>query len=128
METQAAGDGLAASLKAFGTTLLDMVGTRAELALVELREEGERRKRMFLLALACTFFLALGLMFAGVLVVAVFWDSHRLPAIAGVMLVYLAVALAAGVRLATMMRETPPPFDETLRGLAADRDLLRAGT
>ena len=127
MDAQAAADGLAGSLKSVGATLLDMVGTRAQLALVEMREEGERRKRMFFLALAGASFLAMALLFAGGFVVALFWDSHPLGAIAGVTLAYLAVAAVALARLVVMVRTGAPPFDETLRELAADRELLRGG-
>ena len=117
MEGPAAGEGVAASLKSIGATLLDMAGTRAELALVEFREEGERRKRMLFLAAGAASFLAMALLFAGAFVVALFWDSHRLLAIAG----------AAAMRLSTMARTSSPPFEATLRTLAADRDLLKPG-
>ncbi|HZZ94327.1 MAG TPA: phage holin family protein [Usitatibacter sp.] len=127
MEGQAAGEGLAGALRNVGATLVDMVGTRVELALVELREEAERRKRMLLLALAGAFFLALALVFAGAFVVAAFWDTHRLAAIAGVTLAYLVVALGAFIRLAGMLRDAPQPFQETLGALKSDRELLREG-
>lgn len=127
MQGPAAAEGVAAALKSIGATLLDMAGTRAELALVEFREESERRKRMLFLALAAASFLAMALLFAGLLVVALFWDSHREAAITGVTLVYLAIAAAAAARLSTMARASPPPFEATLRTLAADRDLLKPG-
>jgi len=127
MEGPAAGEGVAASLKSIGATLLNMAGTRAELALVEFREEGERRKRMLLLAAGAASFLAMALLFAGAFVVALFWDSHRLLAIAAVTLAYLAIAGAAAMRLSAMARTSPPPFEATLRTFAADRDLLKPG-
>lgn len=125
MEGPAAAEGVTASLKAIGATLLDMAGTRAELALVEFREASERRKRMLLLAFAAASFLAMALLFAGAFVVALFWDSHRLVAIAAVTLAYLAVAALAAARLAAIARASPPPFEATLRTLAADRELLK---
>lgn len=127
MEGPAAAEGVAASLKSIGATLLDMAGTRAELALVEFREEGERRKRMLFLAFAAASFLAMALLFAGVFVVVLFWDSHRLVAIAGVTFAYLGVGAIAVARLSAMVRSSPPPFEATLRTLTADRDLLKPG-
>lgn len=124
MEPPAA-EGPVASLRALAATLLDMAGTRAELALVELREEGERRKEMLALALAGAVFLALALALAGVFVVILFWDTHRLAAAGGVTLFYAAAAAAAFARLAVRHREGPEPFEATLRELRADRDLLR---
>jgi uncharacterized membrane protein YqjE len=119
------GSGPVASLRALGATLLELIGTRAELALVELREEGERRSRMLALALAGTLFLGLGLLLAALFVVALFWDTHRLAAIGGVTLLYLGIAALAFAILRAKLRASPPPFEATLRELAADRELLR---
>lgn len=119
-----AGAGPLASLRALGATLLDVVGTRAELAVVELREEGERRSRMLVLALAAGLFLALGLLLAALFVVTVYWDTHRLAALGAVTVLYLAIAAVAFLRLREMLRTSPKPFEATLRELAADRKLF----
>jgi uncharacterized membrane protein YqjE len=117
--------GLVATLRGIAASVLDMVGTRAELALVELREEGERRKRMLFLVIAAAFFFGLAFVFAGAFIVVAFWDTHRLLALGGVTLAYLVAAALCALRLRTLVRASPPPFDETLRALAADRELLR---
>lgn len=114
-----------ASLRALGATLLDAIGTRAELAVVEMREQGERRTRWLVLAAVAGVFLALGLLLAALFVVALFWDTHRLAALGGVTLVYFGIAAVAFVRLRDELRASPPPFEATLRELAADRELLR---
>ena len=113
------------SLRALGATLAEAVETRIELALVELREEGERRKQMLVLAVTGGLFLAMGLLIAAFLVVVVFWDTHRLAAIAGVTLLYLGIAAAAFLRLREKVRSAPAPFEATLRELAADREMLK---
>lgn len=125
MEEAPQGRGLFASARALGATLLEIVGTRAELALLELREEGERRKVIVAWLAAAGFCLALGIVFASVLVIACFWDTHRLAAIGGVSLFYLAAAAVAYAQASARMREAPPPFEATLRELAADREALR---
>ncbi len=117
--------GLLASLHALGQTLVGIVGTRAELAVLELREEGERKKEMLVLALVASLFLALGLLLAAFLVVVVFWDTHRLAAISAVTALYLGVAFLAYLRLRAQSLASPAPFEATLRELAADRDALR---
>jgi uncharacterized membrane protein YqjE len=119
------GPGPIPSLRALGATLLELVGTRGELALVELREEGERRKEMLGLALAGALFLGLGLLLAALFVVAVFWETYRLAAIGAVTFLYLGIAAAAFARLREKLRASPPAFEATLRELAADRELLR---
>jgi uncharacterized membrane protein YqjE len=117
--------GLVSSLRALGATLADLVGTRAELALVELGEMAERRKRALVLAIVGGVFLAMGLLLAALFVVALFWDTHRLAAIAGVTLLYLVIGLGALLRLRALEEASPPPFEATLRELSLDREMLR---
>jgi len=112
------------SLRALGATLVDAVETRLELAIVELREEGERRKSMLVLAVTGALFASMGLMLVAFLVVVLFWDTHRLAAIGGVTLLYLGIAAVAFWRLREAARSSPPPFEATMRELAADRDML----
>lgn len=128
MDTQAepaAPLGAAASLSALGATLAETLAARLELALVELREEGERRKAQLALAAIAGFFLALALLLATLFAVVVFWESHRLAAIAGMAAIDVAIAAAAFLRLRHLVAAAPPPFEATLAELAADRDLLR---
>jgi uncharacterized membrane protein YqjE len=91
---------------------------------VELREQGERRKDELALAVAGGVFLALALLLAALFVVALFWDTHRLAALGAVTLLYLGIAAFAFARLREELRSSPPPFEATLRELAADRELL----
>ncbi len=125
MDEREAPPGALASLRALGATLLDSAATRIELALVELREEGERRKALLLLAVAGGVFLGMGLLLAAFLVVILFWDTHRLAAITAMTLLYLGIGAAAFWRMRTNARAAPPAFEATLRELAADRDMLR---
>jgi uncharacterized membrane protein YqjE len=114
-----------ASLRALAATLYDAAGTRVELALVELREQGERRRELLVLAFVGGVFLAMGLLLAAFFVVVLFWDTYRIAAIAGVTLLYLGVGAAALLRMRAKARAMPPPFEATLRELAADREMLR---
>lgn len=125
MEGAAQGRGLLASARALAATLLEVAGTRAELALIELKEEGARRKVIAAWIAVAAFCLALGILFASVFVIAWFWDTHRLAAIGGVSLFHFGVAAAAFAHVSARMRASPAPFEATLRELAADRDALR---
>lgn len=126
MENEGA-HGTFASLRALGATFLEAAGTRAELALLELREEGERRKMLLALALAGALFLGMALLLAAFFVVVLFWDTHRLAAIGGVTLLYAGIGIGAFLRLRSLARSMPRPFEATLRELASDRDMLRGG-
>ncbi len=112
------------SLRALAATVMELVAARVELAVLELREEGERRKESIALAGAAAVCLALAILMATLFVVALFWDTHRLAAIAGMAILYLAIAAAAYARMRRKMALAPPPFEATLREFAADRDLL----
>ena len=120
-----AAPGVGASLRSLGYSLLEAIGTRAELALTELREEGERRAGMIALALVAALFAALTLLLAALFVVVLFWDTHRLAALGGVTLLYAGIAAVAVAVLRAWSRAAPAPFEATLRELAADRELLR---
>ena len=117
--------GLLESLRALAATFLDAAATRFELAITELREQGERRKALLVLAAIAGVFFMLGLLLAALFVVVLFWDTHRLAALGGVTLVYLGIGVGALLKMRAQARETPPPFEATLRELAADRDMLR---
>jgi uncharacterized membrane protein YqjE len=116
--------GPASALRSLGATLTEIVAARVELAVVELREEGERRKSMLVLAATAGAFLGLALLLATLFVLAVYWDTHRLAAIGGMTLLYLAVGVGAIARMRFLAAAAPPPFEATLRELAADRELL----
>ncbi len=114
------------SLRSLGATFLALIGTRAELLVVELREEWERRKRMLVLAGVAAVFLALGLLLAAFFVVVVFWETQRLTATAAVTLLYLAIGVGALLRLKEKARASPPPFEATLAEFAKDLEMLKA--
>ena len=115
------------SLRGLGATFVAMLRTRAELAVVELRQEGERRKQMLVLACAAAVFLTLAAGLFAFFVVLLFWDSHRLLAAGGVTVLYMAIGLYAIARLRRAARESPPPFEATLAELAKDVEALRGG-
>ena len=113
-----------ASVRRLAATLLGLARTRAQLAIVELREEGARRKDQLVMALAAALFLALALLCASLLVVVFFWDTHRIAALAAVTAAYAGIgawALAAFVR---MDAAAPQPFAATLAELDRDREML----
>lgn len=114
------------SVRALGATLMELVAARAELAMVELREQVERRKEIVALAAVAGVLFALALLLATLFVLALFWDTHRLAAIAGLAMLYFAIAAAVFGRMRAKIALAPPPFEATLREFAADRDLLDA--
>jgi uncharacterized membrane protein YqjE len=109
----ATGPGLIDSMRALAATMLQMAGTRAELALVELREEAERRLATVALQAAAAVFLAFGILLATLFVVVYFWDTHRLAAIAAMSLLYFAAAFVVLAVARSKRDSAPPPFEST---------------
>jgi uncharacterized membrane protein YqjE len=124
-EPGAPSPGAFGSLRRLAATLADAVGTRAELAFVEFREEAERRKSLLVLGVIGGVFLAMGLLLLAFFVVVAFWDTYRLQAIGCVTLLYLAIGVGTILRLRSRAQAAPPPFAATIEVLAADRETLR---
>jgi uncharacterized membrane protein YqjE len=115
------------SVQALAASVLALVRTRIELAVVELREETERRKQMAVLAMVAGVFLALAALLFACSIVVVFWDTHRVAAAVGVTAAYLAIGVGALATLRRRRDELPPPFEATLAELAQDVEALRGG-
>jgi uncharacterized membrane protein YqjE len=113
------------SVRTLGSTLVALLRVRVELIAIELKEEAERRKRLAMRALVAVLFLACGLLFAAFFVVAFFWDTYRLAAIAGVTLVYLGVGAWAILSCRSILSAGPPAFAATLQEFENDLDMLQ---
>ncbi len=103
--------------------LLEGGEMRLRLAVLELEEERARLFDLLLLAGLSLALAALGLAFVGVFVVAAFWETHRLAAIAAVATVFLLGAAFAAWRLRRLARRRSL-LRATLEQLATDRQLL----
>jgi len=112
--------GLRHALARAGASLLGLVRTRLELASVEYLEARERTvSQLFLTAVAVISF-AFALLMASALVVVLFWDTHRIAALAAVTLVYVAIGAGAWWRLKVDARCASTPFEATLAELERD--------
>jgi uncharacterized membrane protein YqjE len=121
----APGNGLPGSLRALGMTFLALACARAELISVELQEEKARARQRLILGTIAALFLAIGLLLAALLVVVLFWDSHRTLAASGVALLYIGIGGWALFRLQQIASNSPPPFSATMNEFANDLRLLR---
>ncbi len=116
--------GLRQALARAGAAAVELLHTRVDLAGLEFAEERERAKLQFLLAGVAAMFLAFAVLCASALVVVVFWDTHRVAAIAAVTALHLVIGVLALLRLRAHQRTTPRPFAATLAELERDRQWL----
>lgn len=113
--------GLLASVRTLLGTLLGIIQTRLEILVTEIEEERLRLTRMLLYGFLVLFFLGMSILLLTTLLVAAFWDSHRLMAIAGVAALYLCVALVCGLCLRRQAKHKPRLFAASLAELGKDR-------
>ncbi len=113
--------GAAADLAA---ALLGLGQTRLELAAVEFEEARARTTQNLALVMVAALCFAFALLAASLLVVVLFWETHRIPALCGVTVVYALVALLAVWRLAERKKTHAPAFAATIAELERDRAWL----
>lgn len=121
----AAGGGPADAARSLASSLLALAETRFELMALELHEEAERRKRMLVLALAAAVFFVMTLLMVSLLVVALFWETHRIPAIVGITMAYFAIGIGAILRIRRILAESPPPFSASIAEFRKDLAMLQ---
>lgn len=106
-------------------TLASALQTRLELATTELEEQWESGKQLLLFAVLFVYFLTVGLLLSTFVVLAILPETYRVYALGGFALLYLILALLAGVVLRRKSRSRAKPFLATLSELGKDIDLLR---
>lgn len=81
-------------------TLIAILQTRVELLAVEVEEEALRYFFYLLLALAAMFCLGVAVLLTILLVVVIYWDTHRIP----VLLALIGVFALAGIGIVLGVR------------------------
>ncbi len=118
--------GLLGAARAALAGLIEIGHTRLQLAATELEEERLRITQLLVYACAALFFLGLGLVFAALLLVLLFWESSRVLVLAVEAALFLGVG--AGLCVAWRRKATTKPklLATTLAELQRDRDALNS--
>ena len=119
-----AGSHLLASAKTFVATLIAIIGTRLEIAAGELEEERLRLTGIMAYAALAFLFAQLGLIFLSLLVVAAFWDEHRIAALSVIVVIYILLTVLAGAQLRKRLSEKSRLFSTTVDELRKDEERL----
>ena len=109
-------------------TSLSIVHTRLELASVEIEEELGRFFSLLLWSLVALFCACFGLVLLAVLLIAVFWDSHRIAVVASLITFFFASSIGLGFWLRDQFGKKPRLFAFTLAELQQDCAALRGTT
>jgi uncharacterized membrane protein YqjE len=116
--------GLLESLKALAATLVAIAHTRLDLLASDLEEERTHLLSLLVLALVGLFFLGIGVVLAAMLLVAAFWDTHRLLVLGLLAGAFLAAGIAAWVIAMRKARSKPKLFAASMSELLKDRQQL----
>ncbi|WP_095078693.1 phage holin family protein [Pseudomonas sp. Irchel s3h17] len=112
------------SSRRLGAAFLGLLHSHVELFGIELQEQKARTVSLLLFAGLALVFALLLLVGLSALVLIVFWDTYRLPAIVGLCVFYALAALFCGMRLKAAVYDESSPFHATLEELNNDRERL----
>jgi len=107
------------------STLVDMLGTRLELAAVEFQEDARRLLGHVALTLLAAFLLAAAFMLGALFVILLFWDTYPLQATAGMAILFVLVAVLMLLKVRSALNAQPPLLSATLAELRKDVDYVR---
>lgn len=105
-------------------TLVTLAHTRLELVTVELEQEVQRLTGVLLWAIVGIFCGGLAVLMLALTIVIAFWDGHRLLAAGLVTLLFVAVAVGAGLVVRHRLRTRPRLLSATIAELKQDARAL----
>ena len=126
MAEHGASGSIVESARRLGTTVLDIAETRLRLLSIDLQEAGQRFVWLVFWTMIGVFFFALGVLLVALLIVVIFWDSHRLTALALGGGLFLLASFSIAAVIVRLVRQQRNPFAATLGELAKDRNTLQA--
>ena len=123
-EIGASETGASSSSRRLGAAVLWLLHSHAELFGIELQEQKARTVSLLLFAGLALVFALLLLVGLSTLVLILFWDTYRLPAIISLCVFYTLACVFCGIRLRAAIFDESSPFHGTLEELANDRERL----
>jgi len=112
------------SLSNLLATFVAIAHTRLDLLTTELQEEMHRIAELLMWSLVALLSAGIGLFLAALVVIFLFWDTHRLLASIAVTAFFFLLALGAALTLRAKVRNRPKLLENTLAELAKDREQL----
>jgi uncharacterized membrane protein YqjE len=114
------------SIARLAATFVAIAHTRLELLTTELQQEMYRVAEIMVWTVIALLAAAIGLFMVALVIVFVFWDTHRVLASVIVTSVFFVIAVFALVVLRAKLRNKPPLLEGTLAELATDATNLKA--
>jgi uncharacterized membrane protein YqjE len=105
----------------FVDAALHMLRLRLELAAVEVELEAAQLSKVLVMSFAALLFLSIAAVFAGLAVVAGFWDTHPIAALCAVTLFFVSISALLAVSVNRTLRNKPRFMSATIGELKADQ-------
>jgi uncharacterized membrane protein YqjE len=118
--------GLLEALGDLAATLVAMAHTRLDLLSTDLEEDRDHLLSLTMTSLGAIFFLGIGVVLSALLLVVLFWDTHRILILSLLAGAFLAAGLWAGNRAKRLARTKPRLFASSLSELFKDQKQLVA--
>jgi uncharacterized membrane protein YqjE len=116
--------GLFASIAQLLATAVGIAQTRLELLSTELQEEIHRVAEIMVYSAIALLSAGVGLFLLALVVIFLFWDTHRIAASIAVTGAFFLIAVVAALILRAKVRAKPPMLDATIAELKKDRASL----
>lgn len=113
-------EGLLHSLKNLTVTLIAIIHTRLELLSTDLEEGRERFISLLAIAFVSLFSLCFGAVLLTILIVVVFWDTHRLLVLGSLTGLFLITGAILGLIVIGKLKSMPRMFEASLAELIKD--------
>ena len=113
-------EGLLNSLKNLAVTLIAIVHTRLELLSTDLEEGRERLISLLAMIFVSLFCLCFGAVLLTLLIVVIFWDTHRLLALGTLTGLFIAAGAVLGIMALRALKSMPRMFEASLAELIKD--------
>lgn len=119
-------EGLLNSLKNLTVTLIAIIHTRLELISADLEEGRERFISLLTMAFVSLFSLCFGAVLLTILIVVVFWDTHRLLVLGSLTGLFLLSGAVLGAVVIRRLKSMPRMFEASLAELVKDHHEIDA--
>jgi len=116
---------IAESVGRLGATLVAMVQTRLELAAVEVEEESQRLLGYLLFSLLALVLFGMAMLLVAFLIIVIFWDSYRIPAVAGLAVLFAGAGALVALKVKAGFASKPRLLEHTFAEMRKDISYLQ---
>jgi uncharacterized membrane protein YqjE len=116
--------GLLSSLTVLASTLVEIVHTRLELLSTDLEEDRDYLLSLVIYSLVALFFMIIGVTILAILIVVIFWESHRLLVLGLLAGGFIIVGLSVASYTLRRAKTKPRMFLASLLELVKDKQQM----